>query len=269
MPRKSLKRKRTQEPTEHSPLPLAYLIGESPLVEEYANLCAAKGYSVLVSWNRSGQPAEGVKRTFYRNSTVIPRKASVAIELTNTDIGTKTENIRKLDKALGPQVAVLTTSVTMTASEQAALVKHKHRVVGFGAMPGFSHQALVEVAPTVHTPRETMAVVQAFFHSLGKEIEVVQDRIGMVLPRILCQIINEATFAIMEDIASPGDIDAAMKLGANYPRGPVEWAEALGIRQLYSVLAALENDLKEDRYRISPLLRQMALSGEWWKSNQQ
>ena len=87
----------------------------------------------------------------------------------------------------------------------------------------------------------------------------------MVFPRIVCQIINEAAFALQEEIASPQDIDLAMKLGANYPLGPIEWADRIGMQQVYAVLSALHRDLGADRYRISPLLRQMALSGTWWK----
>jgi 3-hydroxybutyryl-CoA dehydrogenase len=109
-------------------------------------------------------------------------------------------------------------------------------------------------------------VVARFFTSLGKEIELVQDRVGMVLPRILCQIINESIFAVTDDVAIPKDIDVAMKLGANYPCGPIEWAEKIGIKQVCAVLVALQNDLNEDRYRVAPLLKQMAIVGEWWKS---
>ena len=88
----------------------------------------------------------------------------------------------------------------------------------------------------------------------------------MVLPRILCQLINESVFALQDDIATPRDIDTAMKLGANYPKGPLEWAELIGVRQVFAVLSAIQQDLNEDRYRVSPLLKQMAIAGEWWKS---
>jgi len=95
---------------------------------------------------------------------------------------------------------------------------------------------------------------------MGKEIELVQDRIGMVLPRMLCRIINEAAFAITEDIASPQDIDTALKLGVNFPSGPFELAEQIGLKQVYAVLTALYNDVQEERYRISPLLKQLAMT---------
>ena len=87
----------------------------------------------------------------------------------------------------------------------------------------------------------------------------------MVLPRILCQVINEAAFALIEEIATPQDIDKTLKLGARFPLGPIEWAEQIGLKQVYAVLAALQADLQEERYRIAPLLKQMAVTGEWWK----
>jgi 3-hydroxybutyryl-CoA dehydrogenase len=124
---------------------------------------------------------------------------------------------------------------------------------------------LVEVAPTIYSPKETIEVVMRFFLSLGKEIEIVQDRIGMVFPRILCQVINEAAFAVIEDIATPQDIDTALRLGAQFPVGPIEWAEKIGMKQVYAVLTALYSNLHEERYRTAPLLKQMAFTGEWWR----
>jgi 3-hydroxybutyryl-CoA dehydrogenase len=80
-------------------------------------------------------------------------------------------------------------------------------------------------------------------------------------------VINEAAFAITEDIASPKDIDTVLKLGAQFPLGPIEWAERIGIQQVYSVLTALYTDLHEERYRIAPLLKQIAATGVWWSES--
>jgi 3-hydroxybutyryl-CoA dehydrogenase len=266
MAKKVSQKKYTKKLPEGSARAVVYIVGESPLVEEFASLCSSKGYDVCLQWNSNASPKEREKS--FRQTSVIPPNTSVALELTNTDIDAKTKNIQKLDKALGPQSAILTTSITTSATQQATLVRHKHRLVGFGALPSFSSRPVVEVAPTIHTPKETIEVVRRFFRTIDKEIEIVQDRVGMVLPRILCQIINEATFALMEDVASPKDIDTAMRLGLNYPHGPIEWADKIGIRQIYAVLSAMESDLKEDRYRVSPLLKQMALSGDWWSNKE-
>jgi 3-hydroxybutyryl-CoA dehydrogenase len=243
-----------------------YIIGESPMVEEYAELCALKGYGVFVAWNEPPTSKPAFNSTAVKPSATIPSSVSLGLELSNTDAAQKKKNLEKLDKSLPSTAPILSSSVTISATEQSSWIAQKHRLVGIGALPTFIEKQLVEVAPTVFSPTETVQVVARFFTSLGKEIELVQDRVGMVLPRILCQIINESIFAVTDDVAIPKDIDAAMKLGANYPCGPIEWAEKIGIKQVCAVLVALQNDLNEDRYRVSPLLKQMAIAGEWWKS---
>lgn len=246
--------------TSKSPKATLYIVGESPLVEEYAALGSEHGYQVVVQWT-SDEPS--AKQPF-RRSAIVPAGTTIALEVTNTDRDVKCRNLQKLDKALPPTAAIVSSSVTVTASEQATWIRHRHRLVGFCALPSFAGGPLAEIAPTVYSPPETNEVVQRFFASLGKQCEFVQDRIGMVLPRVVCQIINEACFALQEDVASPAELDTAMKLGVNYPRGPIEWAEAIGLRQVQAVLTALRTDLGEERYRIAPLLNQMALAGAWW-----
>ncbi|MEP0823027.1 MAG: 3-hydroxybutyryl-CoA dehydrogenase [Ignavibacterium sp.] len=241
---------------------IVYITGESPLVEEYAALGSAHGYDVVVQWNEDRK-----RDKEYRRSAIVPAGTSIALELTNTDLERKKRNLQKLDKALPPTAAIISSSVTVSASEQATWIIHRHRLAGCCALPSFSAGTVIEVAPTVYTPVETMEVVRRFFTSLGKHCEFVEDRVGMVLPRVVCQIINEACFALQEGVSTPAELDTAMKLGVNYPRGPIEWAEAIGIRQVEAVLRALERDLGEDRYRVAPLLHQMALTGEWWNRN--
>jgi len=245
-----------------------FIIGESPMVEEYAELCASKGYGVFVAWNKIPESKKPFDPSAITKSGTIPQLVSVGLELSNTDPTQKKKNLERLDKSLPATAPILSSSVTISATEQCSWIEHKHRLVGIGALPTFLEKQLVEVAPTVFSPSETVQVVARFFSSLGKEIEVVQDRVGMVFPRILCQIINESIFAVTDDVASPQDIDVAMKLGANYPCGPIEWAEKIGVRQVCAVLVALQNDLNEDRYRVSPLLKQMSIAGEWWKAKE-
>lgn len=244
-----------------------YVVGESPLVEEYAELCSSRGYKVFLQWNDSTKSVAFEKGRGMVRSNLIPAKISLALELTNTNVERKRKNLVKLDRALPATSAILTTSVTVTAIKQSTWIQKKHRLVGICALPTFTQKPLVEIAPTVFSPKETLEVVRRFYQSLGKEIALVQDRVGMVAPRILCQIINESAFALQEDVASPQDIDTAMKLGTNYPLGPIEWADKIGVRQVCAVLTAIEHDLREERYRIAPLLRQMCQTGEWWKKS--
>ena len=90
----------------------------------------------------------------------------------------------------------------------------------------------------------------------------MRDDAGLVLGRVLCLIINEAAAMLMEGVASARDIDTALKLGANYPRGPLEWADSMGVDFVYAVLRGLQEEQGEDRYRPAPLLRKMVLAGK-------
>ena len=76
----------------------------------------------------------------------------------------------------------------------------------------------------------------------------------MVMPRILCMIVNEASFALGERIARRTDIDTAMKLGTNYPLGPLEWGTKIGLDNVRAVLEGLHRDFAEERYRTAPVL---------------
>ena len=247
---------RTKKPT---PVRI-FVAGEAPMVEQYAEVCAAHGYDVYISWNdKSAQKPEFSSDGITITNT-IPANISLALELTNIDVDAKKKNIERFDNALAETAPILSSSITVTATEQSLWISGKHRLVGFAALPTFIQKPLVEIAPTIYSPKETVEVVNRFFQSMGKEIEIVQDRIGMVLPRILCRIINEAAFAITDDIASPQDIDTALKLGVNFPFGPFDWAEQIGFKQVYSLLSALHADLQEERYRVSPFLKQLAMT---------
>jgi 3-hydroxybutyryl-CoA dehydrogenase len=239
-----------------------FITGESPMVEQYGKLCSAHGYDVYISWNE--KPAQRSEFQFDRIkiTNIIPANTSIAIELTNIDAFAKRKNIERIDKALAETAPILSSSITITATEQSSWISGKHRLVGIAALPTLIQKPLVEIAPTIYSPKETLEVTKRFFQSIGKEIEIVQDRVGMVLPRMLCRIINEAAFAITEDIATPQDIDTVLKLGVKLPFGPFEWAEQIGLKQVYAVLTALHTDLLEERYRVNPLLKQMAITRE-------
>jgi 3-hydroxybutyryl-CoA dehydrogenase len=181
-------------------------------------------------------------------------KETVGIELTNTSRQTKRKNLAELDRALPPDAPILSASAATTVAEQSAWVRKPGRLIGIAALPSLLGGALVEIAPSVATGGETIEASQRFFGELGKETSVVRDSPGMVLPRILCMLVNEASFALGERTARPGDIDAAMRLGANYPLGPLEWGMKIGLEQVRAVLEGLRREFGEERYRTAPLL---------------
>ncbi|MCB0729267.1 MAG: 3-hydroxyacyl-CoA dehydrogenase, partial [Ignavibacteriae bacterium] len=91
------------------------------------------------------------------------------------------------------------------------------------------------------------------------EVSTVKDRPGMIAMRIITLIINEAYLVLQEGTSNREDIDTAMKLGTNYPHGPIEWSEMIGVDLVYNILLAMMNDFGDDRYRITPLLKEKYL----------
>jgi 3-hydroxybutyryl-CoA dehydrogenase len=234
---------------------LVYIMGESPLVETVADLCLARGFRVIVRWNPGREP-DPIPKTLRRSSTV-PADAALALELTLLEPEVKQANIKQLGSSLPPTCAIVSSSVTVTAARQASWIAAPHRLIGIGLLPGLTSVERIEVAPTAHTPAETVEVVRRFFHSLGKEIEIVQDRVGLVLPRLLCQLINEALAGIQEDLASPADIDLAARKGMGLPVGLLEWGQRIGFGTVVQVLDAIAGDTGEEQYRPGPLLRKL------------
>jgi 3-hydroxybutyryl-CoA dehydrogenase len=138
--------------------------------------------------------------------------------------------------------------------------------VHYVVMPNLEAGRLVEVAHDESMSENDIAAVEHYFKAAGKHVEWVADRPGLVLGRILAQIVNEAHFAVDQGVASDQDCDTAMRLGFNWPRGPFEWGGAIGLRRAVAILDALHRSLGEERYRVSPLLRSRAeaeLRPEW------
>jgi 3-hydroxybutyryl-CoA dehydrogenase len=136
---------------------------------------------------------------------------------------------------------------------------HKTTLFGFCGLPTLLNRPLLEVSLYREADREKLAATCA---ALGTEYRVVEDRVGLVTPRVVCMIINEACFTVQEGTATMQDVDLGMKLGTNYPRGPFVWANAIGVERVYAVLEALWLDTHDERYKVCPLLKRQALRGE-------
>jgi 3-hydroxybutyryl-CoA dehydrogenase len=76
-----------------------------------------------------------------------------------------------------------------------------------------------------------------------------------VLGRIVCQLVNEAAFAVGEGVGSVEDVDAGLELGLNHPRGPIAWARAVGDEHVLATVDGLWDHLRDPRYRAAPILR--------------
>lgn len=124
--------------------------------------------------------------------------------------------------------------------------------IRINAWPGMLERALTEIAVPAGMDEDK---VTAVFEKLNRKCQMVPDIAGMVTPRILAMIINEAFYAESEGISSRQGIDTAMKLGTNYPLGPFEWADRIGVDRITALLDALS--LTDSRYSPAPSLVNM------------
>jgi 3-hydroxybutyryl-CoA dehydrogenase len=132
--------------------------------------------------------------------------------------------------------------------------------VGFHLLP-VEEAKLVELTRLPTTQPFAAEAAERFFASLGFLTEWVEDAPGLVLGRILAQLVNEAAFAIGEGVGSVDDVDTGLTLGLSHPRGPIAWSEAAGLDHITAILNALWSERREERYRTAPLLHRAASLG--------
>jgi 3-hydroxybutyryl-CoA dehydrogenase len=134
--------------------------------------------------------------------------------------------------------------------------------VGFHLLPPMADTKLVELTRLPDTRADASESAERFFTSLGMHHEWVADAPGLVLGRLVCQLVNEALFAIGEGVGSAEDVDAGTTLGLNHPRGPVSWGREIGFDHVLATIDGLWEERREERYRAAPLLRRIVATGE-------
>jgi 3-hydroxybutyryl-CoA dehydrogenase len=133
--------------------------------------------------------------------------------------------------------------------------------VGFHVLSPLADAGLVELTRTEGSSPLAASRAERFFATLGKHVAWVGDAPGLVLGRMVCQVINECAFALGEGVGAPRDVDTGMVLGLNYPRGPLEWADTIGLDRVLGVLEALCEEYREERYRPAPMLQRLVRAG--------
>jgi 3-hydroxybutyryl-CoA dehydrogenase len=167
------------------------------------------------------------------------------------------EFLHSLDRALPPHVPILCQCATITLGEAARWVEHPERLAGFDGL-FFASGAIATLVASPDLPSAMRTAIENLVSSSGRSPLWIEDSPAMVLPRILCCLVNEAAFAAGEGVADPDTIDLAMQLGTNYPKGPFAFARQIGYAQVVAVLDSLNSFFHEERYRCAPLLRKWA-----------
>ena len=187
--------------------------------------------------------------------------ADLAIEAVVENQAVKVEIFRKLDALLAPHAILASNTSSISITALGAATRRPGQFIGMHFMNPPPLMQLVEVIRSLATSEETYRTVVDLAKRLGKTTVTSRDMPGFIVNRVLIPLINEACFALQEGLASPEDLDTAVKLGLNHPMGPLTLADFIGLDTCLSIAEVLHRELGEDKYRPAPLLRQYVAAG--------
>jgi 3-hydroxybutyryl-CoA dehydrogenase len=203
---------------------LVAILGEGPLADGLRERARAAGYDL-----REGGPTELVVDAGVEPAATVPG---------------------------GAPLLVLCAAASLAARGEPG-------AIGFHLLPPLDECRLVELTRLPTSQPFAGEAAEDFFARLGLACEWVGDAPGLVLGRIVCQLVNEASFAVGEGVGSEEDVDTGLTLGLNHPRGPFAWCEAIGVQHVCAVLDGLWRERREERYRLAPELHRRAMLAGW------
>ena len=188
-------------------------------------------------------------------------EADLVIEAVVETLEVKERVFADLDERTRPEAILASNTSSISITELGAATGRPEQVIGMHFMNPVPLMKLVEVIRGLVTSDETTATTVALTEKLGKTPVEAQDYPGFISNRILCPMINEAIYALMEGVGTREAIDTVMKLGMNHPMGPLELADLIGLDIVLNVMEVLHEGLGDDKYRPCPLLRRTVAAG--------
>jgi 3-hydroxybutyryl-CoA dehydrogenase len=185
------------------------------------------------------------------------------IEAATEDPKLKLELYRRISDLIERSTIVASNTSSISITLLASATKNPENVCGMHFFNPPQLMPLVEIIKGKKTSDETVRRVREASTQLGKETVLCKkDSPGFIVNRILVPALNEAVFLVQEEVADPEDIDKAVKLGLNWPMGPLQLLDYVGLDTTLNITQVFMQEFQDSKYRASPLLREMVRAGE-------
>lgn len=216
----------------------------------------AKGFEKRIAKGKMEQAeADAILGRITTGTKEICADCDLIIEAAIENMEIKKQTFKELDEICKADAIFATNTSSLSITEIGAGLKRP--MIGMHFFNPAPVMKLVEVIAGLHTPTEIVEKIKKISEDIGKVPVQVEEAPGFVVNRILVPMINEAIGIYAEGIASVEGIDAAMKLGANHPIGPLALGDLIGLDVCLAIMDVLYHETGDSKYRAHTLLRKM------------
>jgi len=270
-----------------------FVVGAGIMGAGIGQLCAQQGYEVTVvdisnelidraknkiTTGLKGRIEKGkitqedmdsvLSRMNWSTDLELARECDFVVEAIYEDIEVKKDVFSKLDSICSPETILATNTTALSVSEIASATSRPDKVIGMHFFNPAVVMKLVEIIRGEKTSEDTIAATKKFAEDLGKiPVTTAKEAPAGIVSRVLAGLLNEAAVVYADGVASPNDIDEALKLGAGLPMGPLALIDMIGLDIHLAKMETLYAKLKDERYKPPEIIKKMVAEGKLGKKS--